>query len=161
MIRMLHTARRESSDVTKAHWIAAALRDAITAGQVREGELLPSTREIACAHDAHRHTVLRAMTMLAAEGWVDVEPRRGFRVAVAVAETTRARPPASRRSWFRAARDIGLDALPDATVQLGSGGRRSLPDRLRRPLGGRSGGGARCRAPSPGSIAPPRPPSKQ
>src|ERR1700690_1078273 len=131
MIRMLHTARRESSDVTKAHWIAAALRDAITAGQVREGELLPSTREIACAHDAHRHTVLRAMTMLAAEGWVDVEPRRGFRVAVAVAETTRARPPASRRSWFRAARDIGLDALPDATVQLGSGG----PDLRLFPIG--------------------------
>jgi len=118
MIRILHSTRRDSNDITKVHRIAAALRGAITAGQVCEGDLLPSTREIASEHDAHRHTVLRAMTMLAAESWVNVEPRRGFRVAVAVAEP----PRAARPSRVRPARDAGLDALPHAHLPLGSGG---------------------------------------
>lgn len=49
--------------------------------------MLPSTRALAGQLEVHRHTVSRALDDLVAEGWLDSEPGRGYRVvATAVQE---------------------------------------------------------------------------
>lgn len=60
--------------------LAAALRAAVTDGQVVPGELLPSTRSLAELVGVHRHTVMNALGELVAEGWLEPEPGRGYRV---------------------------------------------------------------------------------
>ena len=60
--------------------IAEALRGALRAGRLRRGELLPSTRELGSQVHVHRHTVTRALEELVAEGWIEAEPGRGYRV---------------------------------------------------------------------------------
>ena len=42
--------------------------------------MLPSTRTLAGQLEVHRHTVSRALDDLVAEGWLDSEPGRGYRV---------------------------------------------------------------------------------
>jgi GntR family transcriptional regulator/MocR family aminotransferase len=120
MTRALLVSQVSSAEATKARRIAATLRRAIASGQVQRGELLPSTREVARDQSVHRHTVLRAMGMLAAEGWVEVEPRRGFRVAVALPQDGQGKARGARQVHL--ARDAGLDPLPDAAVKLGHAG---------------------------------------
>ncbi len=68
------------SDEPKYLRLAEAIRRAIEAGQLQPGELLPSTRQLADRHDAHRHTVMNALAELVAEGWLESEPGRGYRV---------------------------------------------------------------------------------
>src|SRR6186713_1997748 len=60
--------------------IANALRDAIRAQQLAAGESLPSTRVLARDLGVHRNTVMVALEQLVAEGWVESQPRRGYRV---------------------------------------------------------------------------------
>ncbi len=60
--------------------LAESIRHAIEAGQVQPGELLPSTRQLAQRCHAHRHTVMNALGELVAEGWLEAEPARGYRV---------------------------------------------------------------------------------
>jgi GntR family transcriptional regulator/MocR family aminotransferase len=60
--------------------LAEAVRRAIEAGQLQPGELLPSTRQLAERYEAHRHTVMNALAELVAEGWLESEPGRGYRV---------------------------------------------------------------------------------
>lgn len=60
--------------------LAEAIRQAIEAGQLQPGELIPSTRQLAECYEAHRHTVMNALAELVSEGWLDSEPGRGYRV---------------------------------------------------------------------------------
>lgn len=60
--------------------LAEAIRQAIEAGQLRPGELIPSTRQLAERYEAHRHTVMNALAELVSEGWLESEPGRGYRV---------------------------------------------------------------------------------
>ena len=60
--------------------IAQALRQALSSGSIAPGQLLPSTRDLAASHGAHRQTVMVALDALCAEGWLRAEPRRGYRV---------------------------------------------------------------------------------
>lgn len=69
-----------------------ALREAIRAGNLKPGDLLPSTRQLAEALDIARGTVLEAYQQLIAEGFLDAQPRVGTRVASALAQS---RPAAS------------------------------------------------------------------
>ena len=78
-MRELNLTLAESSD-PKYLRLAEAIRQAIEAGQLQPGELLPSTRQLAERYEAHRHTVMNALAELVAEGWLESEPGRGYRV---------------------------------------------------------------------------------
>lgn len=71
--------------------LAHALREAIRTGNLKPGDLLPSTRHLAGALDIARGTVLEAYEQLIAEGFLDAQARAGTRVASALA---RSRPTA-------------------------------------------------------------------
>lgn len=61
--------------------IADSVRRSIARGQLRPGELLPSTRTLAEEFEVHRHTVLFALELLVSEGLLLSNPRRGFVVS--------------------------------------------------------------------------------
>ncbi|MBI3505062.1 MAG: PLP-dependent aminotransferase family protein [Proteobacteria bacterium] len=60
--------------------IADAVRAAIRVGRAKPGELMPSLRELSRFVGSHRFTIMAAMNELVAEGWLEAEPRRGYRV---------------------------------------------------------------------------------
>jgi GntR family transcriptional regulator/MocR family aminotransferase len=67
--------------------LTQALREAIRAGNLKSGDLLPSTRQLADSLSIARGTVLEAYEQLIAEGFLDSQPRSGTRVASALAKS--------------------------------------------------------------------------
>ncbi|MEY4550623.1 MAG: hypothetical protein RL685_6818, partial [Pseudomonadota bacterium] len=67
----------------RTRWAAVAesLRRTLASGSRQAGELLPSTRDLALRFRVHRQTIMVALDALCAEGLLEAEPRRGFRVA--------------------------------------------------------------------------------
>lgn len=65
--------------------LAQALRDAIRAGNLKPGDLLPSSRLLADSLGIARGTVTEAYEQLSAEGFLESRPRAGTRVASALA----------------------------------------------------------------------------
>ncbi|MGN7192491.1 GntR family transcriptional regulator [Curtobacterium sp. MCBA15_004] len=63
-----------------AEQIAAQVRTAIARGELREGEKLPSARDLAAAVDVNRHTVLRAYARLQEDGLIELRRGRGATV---------------------------------------------------------------------------------
>ncbi|WP_146652545.1 PLP-dependent aminotransferase family protein [Labilithrix luteola] len=127
MIRALGAADPLSGRSPKTRRLATSLRRAIATGRARPGELLPSTRELARDHEVHRQTVMAALQTLAAEGWIEAEPRRGYRVsAVSPDAYLRAKGEVAERPptgfVWRAARHAGMDVLPEARVSLANAG---------------------------------------
>jgi GntR family transcriptional regulator/MocR family aminotransferase len=61
--------------------VAESLRRTLASGSRQAGELLPSTRDLALSFRVHRQTIMVALDALCAEGLLEAEPRRGFRVA--------------------------------------------------------------------------------
>src|SRR5437879_7112425 len=66
--------------------LTQALREAIRTGNLKPGDLLPSTRQLAGALDIARGTVMEAYEQLIAEGFLDAQSRAGTRVASALAQ---------------------------------------------------------------------------
>ncbi|MCU6434081.1 PLP-dependent aminotransferase family protein [Undibacterium sp. Jales W-56] len=64
-----------------------ALREAIRSGNLKPGDLLPSSRQLASALDIARGTVTEAYEQLIAEGFLDAQPRAGTRVAAALTQS--------------------------------------------------------------------------
>ncbi|RTF79798.1 GntR family transcriptional regulator, partial [Serratia marcescens] len=64
-----------------SHQLAQALRRAIHKGDLKAGDLLPSTRRLSAALDLARGTVLEAFAQLTAEGFLEPQPGSGTRVA--------------------------------------------------------------------------------
>ena len=60
--------------------LSDTIREAIRSGKAAPGEKLPSLNELARQFQMHRHTVLRALEELVAEGWVQSEKRRFYQV---------------------------------------------------------------------------------
>src|SRR6185503_19957690 len=60
--------------------LAHALRHAIKGGSLTPGEQLPSTRRLGEQLQLHRNTVMAGLGELVAEGWIESELRRGYRV---------------------------------------------------------------------------------
>lgn len=65
--------------------LTRALREAIRAGNLKPGALLPSTRQLAGSLAIARGTVLQAYEQLIAEGFLVSQPRAGTRVASTLA----------------------------------------------------------------------------
>jgi GntR family transcriptional regulator/MocR family aminotransferase len=78
--------------------IAHALRTAIAKGELKPGELLPSTRTLSASLRVARGTVTEAFEQLQAEGYLDSQVGAGTRVAPMLAELQPARSPRSRRA---------------------------------------------------------------
>lgn len=74
--------------------IERRLRDAIAEGRLRPGARLTATRSLAGELGVARITVQTAYDQLAAEGYLDVDARRGTRVATDLPEHGFAMPPA-------------------------------------------------------------------
>ncbi|MBF4653577.1 winged helix-turn-helix transcriptional regulator, partial [Serratia marcescens] len=64
-----------------SHQLAQALRQAIHRGDLKAGDLLPSTRRLSVALNLARGTVLEAFAQLTAEGFLEPQPGSGTRVA--------------------------------------------------------------------------------
>ncbi|WP_280410125.1 GntR family transcriptional regulator [Nocardia brasiliensis] len=76
------------SVTTPAHLrIALAIRNDIESGRLRDGERLPSTRDLAREWQASQRTINRAMETLAAEGYVTSHDRSGRIVTTPTALT--------------------------------------------------------------------------
>ena len=95
-MRELNLRLSESSE-PKYLRLAEAIRQAIEAQQLQPGELLPSTRQLAQRYEAHRHTVMNALGELVAEGWLESEPGRGYRVVAGLPRYFVTEPPPHTR----------------------------------------------------------------
>ncbi|PMY48933.1 MULTISPECIES: MocR-like pyridoxine biosynthesis transcription factor PdxR [Pseudomonas] len=89
--------------------LAQALRSAIRRGDLKPGELLPSTRILGKSLTIARGTVIEAFEQLIAEGFLESQGRAGTRVARSLADaspTTRQEQgrPTEARSWTPSAR---------------------------------------------------------
>jgi len=90
--------------------IASAIEEAIQRGRLRAGEPLPSTRKLAEQLAIHRKTVTAAYRELANQGWIDVVPARGARVAAAFA--------APQRPVMAIAKQAGFELPPLAIPKI-------------------------------------------
>ncbi|MBV1908147.1 MAG: PLP-dependent aminotransferase family protein [Kangiellaceae bacterium] len=61
--------------------IASAIRAAISNGQLKPNENLPSARRLAEQFEVNRHTVMAALQELIAQGWLESAERKGYQVA--------------------------------------------------------------------------------
>ena len=67
------------------HTTVRRIQEMIRAGELREGELLPSQRELSERLDVSRSSLREALSVLETLGVVQTEPRRGTRVVAAEA----------------------------------------------------------------------------
>ncbi|CAM4199972.1 PLP-dependent aminotransferase family protein [Pseudoalteromonas byunsanensis] len=58
--------------------LATALREAIKAGELVTGSKLSSARVMASAYQLNRHTVMNALQLLVAEGWLEAKEKSGY-----------------------------------------------------------------------------------
>ena len=88
--------------------LAQALRQAIHAGNLKPGDLLPSSRQLADSLEIARGTVLEAYEQLIAEGFLNSQPRAGTRVASALTKS----PSVVSRSSQKSATQATPTSLP-------------------------------------------------
>jgi len=62
--------------------LAAVIRNAIRNGQLVVGDLLPSAQSLSNDLNFNRHTVMKSLAELIAEGWIESKERVGYRVAL-------------------------------------------------------------------------------
>ncbi|MCA7082767.1 PLP-dependent aminotransferase family protein [Cupriavidus sp. DB3] len=74
--------------------LSRLLREAIRRGELKPGELLPSTRHLASSLAVSRGTVLEAFEQLIAEGYLEAQAGAGTRVATALSDAPQRRTPA-------------------------------------------------------------------
>lgn len=77
--------------------LASEVRQSLRSGQLKAGDVLPSTRQLAAQWGVHRHTVMAAYEELVAEGWLESHPGQGYRVATDWVET---QAPATLQEQF-------------------------------------------------------------
>ncbi|WFU40238.1 phosphonate metabolism transcriptional regulator PhnF [Bradyrhizobium sp. CB82] len=87
--------RIERAGITIWRQVSDALAEDIASGTFAAGERLPSSESLAARFDVNRHTVLKAIAQLEAEGYLRIERARG---AYAVVNPIELRLGA--RSWF-------------------------------------------------------------
>ncbi|MBY4833403.1 MocR-like pyridoxine biosynthesis transcription factor PdxR [Burkholderia dolosa] len=153
---------RRAGDLSRQ--LAQALRDAVRRGDVRPGDMLPSTRLLAASLQVARGTVVDAYAQLVAEGFLESRGGAGTQVANALARpphpdepcaagrrTARAGLPEPAAAFARIAREFRpLPPVPFAiSVPVGL----TAPDDIWRRLGNR----VRARGPgAPSGYADPQ-----
>ncbi len=60
--------------------LASSIIDSIRHGQIEPGSFLPTVRQLSETHSVAHNTAWRALKALARQGYVEAEPRKGFRV---------------------------------------------------------------------------------
>lgn len=60
--------------------LADTLRNAIKNGQFVPGDALPSVKDLSIDQQLNRHTIMKAVAELIAEGWIESKQRVGYRV---------------------------------------------------------------------------------
>lgn len=88
--------------------VAASLRTVLVAGELGEGDQLPTIRELAVDLGVHRNTIAEAYRVLAAEGWIELRRRHGARV---VARPTPVADAAGAAVFERRLRELAAEAL--------------------------------------------------
>lgn len=79
--------------------LAQDVRQSLRSGQLRAGDLLPSTRQLARQWGLHRHTVMAAYEELIAEGWLESQPGLGYRVSCDWVEPAPTQPDGPHFDW--------------------------------------------------------------
>ncbi len=74
--------------------LSRLLREAIQRGELKPGELLPSTRHLASSLAVSRGTVLEAFEQLIAEGYLEAQAGAGTKVATALSDARKSTMPA-------------------------------------------------------------------
>ena len=62
---------------TKYYILVEEIKDSILSGRVKAGEKLPSENELSAKYQISRHTVRKALSILAQEGYIVAEHGRG------------------------------------------------------------------------------------
>jgi GntR family transcriptional regulator/MocR family aminotransferase len=147
-IELLLTLRRELP--TPIHrQLEHELRDAVRAGRLRAGSVLPSTRQLAEQLDVSRGVVVEAYEQLVAEGYLTSRPGGATHIAsvAAGAPSVEARPPSPepsidfrygrpdvslfpRNLWLRSLRRVLNEAPSDRLNYLDPRGAVELRDAL-------------------------------
>ena len=112
--------------------IAAGLRDLFQEGILDRDSLIPSTRDLADQFRVHRHTVTRALEDLVAEGWLESEPGRGFRVVFS--SEAEVSVPSALWSDFPQIHGLGVSGRDDYDFPSGKPDLRLFPDEFFRVL---------------------------
>lgn len=87
--------------------LADGLRGAIREGQIKPGEVLPSSRELARRFRFNRHTVMNALSELAAEGWIESKEKIHYQVVSTLPSTFLKSQAVVQRSF--PARELNYD----------------------------------------------------
>lgn len=117
--------------------IADALVAAIRAGRLRAGDPIPGSRALAESLGVHRNTVLRSLTELRAQGWLEATPAKGTFVSTELPQA-RGRAAATPSEPPRAAAFALRGFTPTAAGQaiLAANGDRAPSTRKRIELFG-------------------------
>lgn len=123
----------ERSDRPRYQQLYESLRAAILSGRLRPGEKLPSTRSMASYLSLSRSTVLNAVDLLLAEGYV--EGRRGSGTFVSTSLPEQVGTVASERPPVSAAQSAAppLSGFGQRAVAIGYANRAALPPRPLQP----------------------------
>ncbi|MBB1397190.1 PLP-dependent aminotransferase family protein [Pseudoalteromonas sp. SG44-8] len=70
----------DESEPAKYLQLASAIRNAIMQGKLAPGVKLSSARVMANTYQLNRHTVMNALQLLVAEGWLESQQRSGYRI---------------------------------------------------------------------------------
>src|SRR5687767_3177107 len=99
--------------------IADAIIGAIKAGKLRSGDALPGSRQLAEKLKLNRNTIVEALDVLTAEGWLVSKERKGIFVADRLSSalsTRRDTPKPTPKSIEKKPDIIFDDGLPDSRI---------------------------------------------
>lgn len=117
------------SGVAPYHQLVHQVKQALRLGILREGDQLPTVKEVVAQVAINPNTVLKAYRQLEHEGLAAGRPGKGTFVTRSLAGASLAAHQALRQDlvrWLTAARDAGLDddsidALFQTTLRAGTG----------------------------------------